>query len=86
MNRGIIALESPDTRPDSNYDAQQLVAGTKVELEHGHDKEIAKKICKDHLDESPDYYIALDKMEKELKSESIIFTPAFSQTIIRRSD
>jgi len=43
--------------PDAQFDPEQLAEGTKIEMqEHGLDMETAKKICKDHLLESPDYY------------------------------
>lgn len=58
-----------DNRPDSNYDQRQLDLGIDVEKEHTDDPYIAKKIAKDHLDEIPDYYDRLIKMEKEAKGE-----------------
>lgn len=43
--------------PDDQFDPEQLAKGTKIEMEeHGLDMETAKKICKDHLLESPTYY------------------------------
>ena len=38
--------------------------GVKVEMEHTKDKELAKEISRDHLEEIPDYYSRLAKMEK----------------------
>lgn len=53
-----------DNRPDSDFDAEQIEAGTKVESEHVGDDEVkAKEISKDHLAEIPDYYTRLKKME-----------------------
>ena len=40
-----------------------------VELEHTDDANIALEIAKDHLSEFPDYYNALEEMEKKLKSK-----------------
>jgi hypothetical protein len=45
-----------DDRPDSDFDPQELAAGTKHEKEHTNDIEKAKEICKDHLSENPAYY------------------------------
>lgn len=51
-------------RPDSDYDPEQLAMGIEVEMEHTDDPAVAKEIAKDHLEELPDYYTHLDKMEK----------------------
>lgn len=59
-----------------DFKKQQLIKGTKHELEHKDtiekfkrkgvsDYEIAKEIAKDHLDENENYYIELDKMESK---------------------
>lgn len=44
---------------------KQIAMGVKVEMEHVDDKELAKEISLDHLEEMPDYYTRLAKMEKE---------------------
>lgn len=49
----------------SKFDAKQLAMGIKVEHEHTDVTEVAKAIAKDHLDEIPDYYTRLLKMERE---------------------
>ncbi len=54
-------------RPDSSFNKTQLRQGTKVELEHTDSRKIAKQIAKDHLEESPRYYIELGKLEKRLE-------------------
>ena len=54
-----------DTRPDDQYDEWQLKKGIEIEMEHSDNVEFAKRIAKDHLDEIPDYYTRLVKMEKE---------------------
>lgn len=61
----------------SKFDVEQFRMGLDVELEHGlrdlqtnvtHDNEmITGKIALAHLNEYPDYYTRLDKMEKEAK-------------------
>lgn len=53
--------------PDSFFDATQLKYGIKVEMEHTKSKRVAKAIAKDHLLESPQYYVELKKMEKKLR-------------------
>ena len=52
--------------PDSEFDPAQLANGTKEEMEHTKDPEVAKAIAKDHLAEYPNYYIELAKMEKKM--------------------
>jgi hypothetical protein len=51
---------------DSFFNPTQLKYGIKVELEHTKSKRVAKAIAKDHLLESPQYYVELKKMEKKL--------------------
>jgi len=53
-----------DKRPDSDFDEEQLKNGIKVEMEHTKDRDIVKKIAKDHLTEDPNYYKKLKKIEK----------------------
>jgi len=43
----------------------QLSKGIKVELEHTGDLAIAREIALDHLNEFPDYYDRLEKVEKK---------------------
>jgi len=40
----------------SPFDPAQLAAGTKVEMEHTTDRDIAREIAMDHLAEDPRYY------------------------------
>ena len=61
------------------FDAEQFRAGLEVELEHGlhdpstnvtHDDPIVTgKIALAHLNEFPDYYTRLERMEAEAKRE-----------------
>jgi hypothetical protein len=61
----------------SKFDVEQFRTGLDVELEHGvrdlqtnvtHDNEMTTgKIALAHLNEYPDYYTRLKKMEKEAK-------------------
>jgi len=43
----------------------QLSKGIKVELEHTGDIAMAREIALDHLDEFPDYYDRLEKVEQK---------------------
>jgi hypothetical protein len=54
--------------PDAYFDAVQLDLGTKVEMEHTHNPDVAKMIAKDHLMELPDYYNHLLRMETDAKN------------------
>lgn len=58
-----------DGMGDDEFDSEQLQKGIEVEHEHTDDDAIAKEISKDHLEEFPKYYDALDKMEEELKKK-----------------
>jgi hypothetical protein len=60
---------SMDTREDGNYNRSELLMGIEVESEHTNCPLKAKIIAKDHLDEIPDYYTRLKKMEDEAKKE-----------------
>ena len=61
------------------YDVEEFRSGMEVELEHGsHDPEtdvtgddpiVTAKIARAHLNEFPDYYTRLDRMEKEARRE-----------------
>jgi hypothetical protein len=48
----------------NEYLKKQLEKGISVELEHTSDKDLAKEIALDHLNELPDYYERLEKVEK----------------------
>jgi hypothetical protein len=65
----ILCVDGTDPRPDTDYDADALKMGIAVEMEHTSDKEVAKKIAKDHLDEDGQYYIKLKRMEKARKKK-----------------
>jgi len=49
----------------SDFDAKELLAGTKVEIEHTDSVQIAIEIAMDHLTEDPLYYQKLKKIEKK---------------------
>jgi len=54
-----------DKMRDAVFAASALKAGTKVEMEHTDDPQLAKEVAKDHLAEDPQYYKKLRKMEKK---------------------
>jgi len=54
---------------DEDFDPEQLTAGIAVEAEHIDNKWIQKAIAKAHLAQFPNYYVALAKMEADLKAE-----------------
>jgi len=47
-----------------NVDKRELAAGIEIELEHTRDKRVARCIALAHLQELPDYYTRLWKMER----------------------
>lgn len=55
---------------------QELERGTKVEMEHTNDPEVARKIALDHLSEKLDYYKLLAKVEHSKKkiNETSLYT------------
>lgn len=59
-----------DNRDITKYDLDQLLLGMKVESEHTNDKAKALEITMDHLEEIPDYYTRLLKLEKEYEKET----------------
>jgi len=44
---------------------KQLEKGIKIEKEHTKDEKVAEKIALAHIDERPDYYVQIDKLEKK---------------------
>ena len=51
-----------------HFDAEQLLRGTRIEMEHTHNPYVALQIAKHHLMESPLYYKALAKVEEGLSA------------------
>jgi hypothetical protein len=56
-------------RLDASFIQNQLDMGIKIEHEHVTDKDTATDIALQHLDEIPDYYTRLKKMEASAKKE-----------------
>jgi hypothetical protein len=52
-----------DGKNPEDFDPKSLAEGTKVEMEHTSDPEIAKEIAMDHLTEDPRYYEKLKTIE-----------------------
>lgn len=66
--RGLLKVKR-ERKPDESYDRAELAAGIEVEKEHTGNPEVAKAIAKDHLNEMPDYYSRLLRMEIEATDE-----------------
>jgi hypothetical protein len=56
-------------RLDVSFIENQLKMGVPIEYEHTKDKMLATEIALQHLDEIPDYYTRLKKMEASAKKE-----------------
>jgi hypothetical protein len=68
---GELEMTEPDERSDDKYDPEQLARGAEVELEHTDNEAEAKKIAKDHLDEDPEYYVKLEKVEGSVEEKKL---------------
>ena len=75
MNMSIDDIAAKHGVPVEEIEAQ-LDMGIKVESEHTTNEDLAREIAMDHLAEFPDYYTALDKMEKELSNEEAMASPS----------
>lgn len=69
FTKSVLAVMKHADDKDEDFDPEQLTAGIKVEGEHIDNKWIQKAIAKAHLAEFPNYYVALAKMESDLKAE-----------------
>ncbi|HOB69981.1 MAG TPA: hypothetical protein PKK34_09315 [Syntrophorhabdaceae bacterium] len=67
--RGNLKGGRADGKPITKYDLQQLLMGIKIEQEHTSNRMIALEIATDHLEEIPDYYTRLEKMENDAEAE-----------------
>ena len=58
-----------DSAKKHNVDVEtlkkQLEKGIEIEKEHTKDEKVAEKIALAHIDERPDYYVQIDKLEKK---------------------
>jgi hypothetical protein len=67
-------------RLDVSFIRKQLSMGQKIEHEHTKDAELAKYIALQHLDEIPDYYTRLKKMEVDAKKHHKKFKDVKEET------
>ncbi len=56
-------------RKPSDYNSEQMELGKEIEQEHTDNKEIAQEITMDHLEEIPNYYTELEKMEEKMENK-----------------
>jgi len=68
-----------DHEPASKYSKSERDKGVKVELEHTDDKTLSSEIAEDHLEEIPDYYTRLHKMESEAEKKARDVLEKFAQ-------
>ncbi|MHA1468991.1 MAG: DUF5661 family protein [Candidatus Asgardarchaeia archaeon] len=66
-----------DKKKPSDFNQKELSRGEEIELEHTKDKELAKDIAMDHLEEFPTYYTELDKMEEKLEKKEAARGPRY---------
>ena len=67
-------------RMDVSFIQKQLDMGEPIEHEHTRDHELAKDIALQHLDEIPDYYTRLKKMEADAKKHHKKFKDVKEET------
>ena len=67
-------------RMDVSFIQRQLDMGEPIEHEHTQDHELAKDIALQHLDEIPDYYTRLKKMEADAKKHHKKFKDVKEET------
>jgi len=60
-----------DGKPVINYDLKQLLTGINFERDHTKDNMLALELAMDHLENTPDYYTRLERMEWECRSEKL---------------
>ena len=67
-------------RLDVSFIQKQLDMGEPIEHEHTRDHDLARDIALQHLDEIPDYYTRLKKMESSAKKEHKKFKDVKEET------
>jgi hypothetical protein len=60
-----------DGKPVINYDLKQLLTGINFERDHTKDNMLALELAMDHLENTPDYYTRLERMEWECRAEKL---------------
>ena len=62
-----------DGKPSSDFPADQIAKGKKVEREHTNNPAMAEEVAKDHLTEDKKYYTHLKEMEdKYVKTAFVV--------------
>ena len=69
-----------------DFDADKLKQGVKVELEHTTDVKIATEIAMDHLEEDPNYYDKLKKIESKSYKLTEVFKIKESPEVLAPGD
>jgi len=78
--RDLLPGGKADKKEPEDFDPEQLRMGTEVEREHvGDNTSLAQEIAMDHLEEHPEYYSALKKMESRLGKQAMVAKLAFPQ-------
>lgn len=62
------AMQLRPTPSAEYFDSEQLLKGTRIEMEHTRNPYVALQIAKHHLMEHPTYYKALAEMERGLST------------------
>lgn len=89
---GFSAYNNPVTiRGEEVYDPDELAMGIEIEKEHTDDDAEASVIARQHLEEIPDYYSRLVRMERDAKKEAaaaqlIIVKEANQHEIVKAKD
>jgi ADP-ribose pyrophosphatase YjhB (NUDIX family) len=75
-----------DGKHGSEYDPVEFVEGAKIEMEHTNKGSESIEIAKDHLEEIPDYYTRLKKMEDKADEEGMLKKEADVVKLVPRED
>lgn len=69
ISEDLVSGGKADNVPPSKFSPAAVAKGQKVEMEHTNNPALAREIARDHLEEFPNYYSALSKMEEGLKAK-----------------
>lgn len=69
VSKDLIPGGKASGKTDADYDERQIQMGAEVEKEHTPDSAKTHEIARDHLEEFPNYYTELAKMEDKLKQQ-----------------
>ena len=71
MKKPTITIKAKVYKPAKrSYDKTQLAKGKKIESEHTPTPKLQAVIAKNHLDEDPNYYKKLSKVERKSKPKT----------------